>query len=358
MRKPETPAPGNKPRREILQGVAAGVAGLLTGTAAGPARAQSAAQFPSLKVIDFHNHFIGSAFTPIVGTGAPAARRAYFDAVNRNLADSRALLASIESAGIAARVVNTPLEFIQDPDAETSPDTIAQINDQLADLVRRNPGRLYGLATVDAYSGEAGARELIRAVRELNLRGAFVQAAKKELFLDTPQARPTLAAAAALGVPVFVHPITDAQLRGRFGRYGRPGVTLNRSTINSAALIALLEGGTFDELPNLRVVVTTLAIGAILLAGGLDGNTGLRRDAPELSRRHVYIDTMGLHPVLIRSVVDMLGADHVLAGTDWPIYVEQQIPERLQAALSACGLNAAEQQLVAGGNTAKLLGVT
>ena len=358
MRKIETPASENKRRRDILQGLGAGVAGLVTGTGAAPALAQAAAQLPPLKVIDFHNHFIGSAFTPIVGAGAPAARRAYFDTVNRNLADPQALLASIESAGIAARVVNTPLEFIQDPNAETTPDTITQINDQLADLVRRNPGRLYGLATVDAYSGEAGARELTRAVRELNLRGAFVQAAKKELFLDAPEARPTLAAAAALGVPVFVHPITDPQLRGRFGRYGRPGVTLNRSTINSAALIALFEGGTFDELPNLRVVVTTLAIGAVLLAGGLEGNTGLRGDAPELSRRHVYIDTMGLHAVLIRSVVDMLGADHVLAGTDWPIYVEKQIPERLQAALTACGLSAAEQELVAAGNTAKLLGIT
>lgn len=352
MKKIEVPATAR--RREFLQGLGAGFAAVAAGAMAMPAQPAAAQQTP-LKVIDFHNHFTGSAFTPIVGAGAPAARRAYFDAVNRNLADLDALLGSIETAGIAARVVNTPLEFIQDPDGETAPGTVARINDQLAELVRRNPNRLYGLATVDAYSGEAGARELTRTVRELDLRGAFVQAAKKDLFLDAPQARPTLAAAAALGVPVFVHPITDAQLRVRFGRYGRPGVTLNRSTINSAALIALLEGGTFDELPGLRVVVTTLAIGAVLLAGGLYGDSRLRHDAPELNRRHVYIDTMGLHPVLIRSAVDMLGADHVLAGTDWPIYVEKQIPERLQLALTACGLNAADQQLVAGGNAAKLM---
>jgi len=127
--------------------------------------------------------------------------------------------------------VNTPLEFIQDPDGDIAPGTIPRINDHLAELVNRHPNRIFGLATVDAYSGEDGARELTRAVRELGLRGVFVQAAKKELFIDAPQARPTLAAAAALGVPVFVHPITDVQSRGRLGRYGRPGVTLNRSTI-------------------------------------------------------------------------------------------------------------------------------
>ena len=129
-----------KRRRQFLQGLGAGFAGIVTGTTTVPARAQP--QFLPLKVIDFHNHFVGSAFTPIVGTGTPPARRAYFDAVNRNLADAQALLGSIEAAGIAARVVNTPLEFIQDPEGPIAPDTVTRINDQLAELVSRNPGRL------------------------------------------------------------------------------------------------------------------------------------------------------------------------------------------------------------------------
>jgi len=68
--------------------------------------------------------------------------------------------------------------------------------------------------------------------------------------------------------------------------------------------------------------------------------------------------TMGLQPTLIRSMVDVLGADHILAGTDWPIFEELSVPQRLQAALSACGLDAAEQQLIAAGNALKLLGIT
>jgi hypothetical protein len=66
---------------------------------------------------------------------------------------------------------------------------------------------------------------------------------------------------------------------------------------------------------------------------------------------------MRLDPRLIRAAVDLLGADHVLAGTDWPIFVEASVPSRLQAALVACNLDATEQQLVAGGNTLRLLGV-
>lgn len=350
--------PRNRGRRKLVAGAAALATGLHTATAGMAAGAGSEKSGVTLKVVDFHSHYVGPAFTSIAGAAAPTAQKAYWQQVNRNLSESQALLSSIQTAGIAARVVNTPLEFLQNADDDVPADTIRRINDQLAELVGKHPDRLYGLATVDAYSAEAGALELTRAVRDLGLRGVFVASAKKDLFLDAPQARPTLAAAAALGVPVFVHPITDSQLRKRFASYGRLGNTFNRGTINAAALIALLEGGIFDELPSLRIVVTTLAIGGLLLAGGFGDGHGLRRDASELSRKHVYIDTMGLHPVLIRSAVDLLGADHVLAGTDWPIFEETSVPERLQAALTSCGLDTVEQQLVASGNALRLLGVS
>lgn len=347
-------------RREVL---AAAGAAIVAGAYGTSARAQTgpvaAGTGTSLKVVDFHNHFVGPAFKSIAGAAAPAAQKAYFERVNRDLSDPQALVSSIEAAGIAARVVNTPLEFLQNADVDVPADLPRRINDALAELVGRNPGRLHGLATVDAYGGEEGAREVTRAVRELGLRGVFVASAKGDLFLDALQARPTLAAAAALGVPVFVHPVTDAQLSRRFAGYGRLGNTFNRGTINAAALVALIESGTLDDLPALRVVVTTLAIGGVLLAGGLVQGRGrsMRRDAPEVSRRHVYIDTMGLQPALIRSAVDILGADHVVAGTDWPIFTESSVPERLQAALTASGLGAVEQKMVAGGNALKLLGV-
>jgi aminocarboxymuconate-semialdehyde decarboxylase len=310
-----------------------------------------------LTIVDFHSHHVGPSFTLTTLAGVAPALRPFWEGVNRLLADPAALIASLETSGIAARVINTPLQFLHDADGNVPPGTVPRINDAVAELVRRHPGRLYGLATIDAFSGEAGARELTRAVKELGLRGAFVECAKGDLLPDAEAARPTLAAAAALGVPVFLHPVADPQLYRRFKRYGALGMRLTRSTINSAALFALLESGTFEEIPRLRVVVTMLALGGLLLAGGVGDGARLRRDAPALARRHVYVDTMGLHPVAIRGAVDLLGADHVLMGTDWPVAVEASAPERLQAALAGCGLDPAGQQMVASGNTLRLLGV-
>ena len=124
-----------------------------------------------------------------------------------------------------------------------------------------------------------------------------------------------LKAAADLGVPVFVHPQTDPQLHKRFSRTGRIGLRLARGTINNAALINMLESGAFDEAPKLQLVVTTLALGGLMLAGGFGDGARIRSDAPALTRRHVYVDTMGINPVTVRAAIDLLGADHVLRRT-------------------------------------------
>ena len=344
----------NSSRREFLGTLSAGVA--VAGSLAAATEATAQGVVPP-KIVDFHNHTIGPSWTLTNLANVPPAGRPAFEAINRNIQSPYALLASVEAAGIHARVINTPTAFIEDADGKLPPGTIVRVNDQMAELVAKHSGKLYGLATVDAFSGDDGAREVTRAVKDLKLRGLFLESAKRDLVLGAKETRPTLAAAASLGVPVFVHPLTDPELHKRFSRTGRMGVRLARGTINNAALISMLEGGTFDELPKLQVVMTTLAMGGILLAGGFGDGSGIRSDAPALTRRHIYVDTMGINPAVMRCAVDLLGADHVLMGTDWPIVVEKSVPERLQQAFAHCGLTAAEQQLVAGGNTLRLLGI-
>jgi aminocarboxymuconate-semialdehyde decarboxylase len=341
-------------RRGFLGAVGAGLAA--AGTLSSPSEVAAEGAAP-LKIVDFHNHYMGPSWQLTNLAKLPPKVRPAWEVTNHNLQSPDALLSSVETAGIAARVINTPTAFIEDADGKIPSGAEQRINDAMAELVAKHPGKLYGLATVNAFSGDSAARELERAVKELKLRGVFLESARGDLILGDKETRPTLAAAAALGVPVFVHPLTDPPLDKRFAKLGRIGVRFARGTINSAALINLLEGGSFDENPKLKVVVTTLAMGGILLAGGFGDGSKIRSDAPELTRRHVYVDTMGIHPSVVRAAVDMLGPDHVLMGTDWPIAVEKSVPERLQKAFAHCGLTAAEQQMIASSNTLKLLGM-
>lgn len=307
--------------------------------------------------IDFHSHYIHPSFELTTAKGTTNGGGAHWNAINRLITDEDALLKSVESGDLAARVVNSPTAFIADADGNVDRDVFRRFNDGLAELAGRHPGKIHGLATVDTFGGEAAAYELERAVRDLGLRGVFLESARGDLLLDAPSARPVLATAARLGIPVFAHPVNPQPLTAQLSPYGRLGTLLARGTINSATLIALIESGTLEELPDLKVVVTALAIGGILLASTFGDHSGVDADVATVLRRNIYVDTMGFNPALIRSAVDVLGIDHVIAGSDWPILNTESISGRADEAFAAAGLDEAARRKISSENALALLGL-
>jgi predicted TIM-barrel fold metal-dependent hydrolase len=308
-------------------------------------------------IIDFHNHHIPAHFELTAAKAAPANQRARWEAIARRVSDEDLLLKDIREGEISARVVNIPAALIADGDGRVPHETIMAINDDLAALVARHPGRIYGLASVDAYDGDTSAREAERAINELSLSGLFVDCARGDLLIDAPQARPTLEAAARLGVPVFVHPVPPQPLTRQMTPYGLIGTLFARGMVNSASLIALVEGGVFSQLPDLRVVVTAHAIGGLAMLAGLSSQSRLSAGTIDVLRKHVFIDTTLFHPAVIRASVDLLGADHVLAGSDFPI-AGGPLRGPLTDAMRGAGLSHEEQEAVAARNCLRLMGLS
>src|SRR5215813_2937841 len=96
-----------------------------------------------------------------------------------------------------------------------------------------------------------------------------------------------------------------------------------RGTEHAASVLALLRSGLFDELPDLKVVVPMIGA-AVFLFAGIAGQENERDDgwcgsSPRVTRRRLYVDTMGFDPAAIRFSLDLLGVEHVLLGSDWPI---------------------------------------
>ena len=311
----------------------------------------------TLEIVDFHNHHVPASFELTAAKMAPPNQRARWEAIARKLGDEDLLLQDVREGHLRARVVNIPAGLIADADGRVPHETIRAINDHVAGLVARHPGRIYGLASVDAYDGDRAAREAERAIRDLGLRGLFVDCARGDVLIDAPQARPTLEMAANLGVPVFVHPVAPQPLTRQMAPYGVIGTLFARGTVNSAALIALVEGGAFSDLPNLKVVVTGHAIGGLAMASGLSEQSRLPGGAIDVMRKHVFIDTQLIHPALIRASVDLLGTGQVMAGSDWPIVDDGPIGGMLAHAMHKAGLSAAEQKAIAADNCLRLLGV-
>lgn len=307
-----------------------------------------------MEIIDFHCHHLPPPWQPSTARHAPASRRDMWERINRSLTSIDAATADIRSGDIDMRVLNVPAALIADESGEVPEGTHAAINDRLAEIVAASGGGLVGLASVDAFSGPAGADEAARAIGELGLRGLFVDCAKGERLLDDPAARPVLAAAARLGVPVFVHPVNPQPLWDQLSRHGRVAGLLARGTINAASLIAMIEAGLFDDLPELTVIVTGLGLSGILLEHAFAELSGAR-DVRAVLSRNVFADTIGLDPVMVRAAVDCLGVDNVLLGTDWPILNDQPIRARVARCLADAGLTPDEAAAVAAGNARRIL---
>ncbi|WP_434740562.1 amidohydrolase family protein [Micromonospora sp. SH-82] len=310
-------------------------------------------------VVDFHVHYVDPAHPPALWASAKPEVAKLRERTVHRIVDLDDVLTAAENGDIATRVLNAPPSLVAAAGTTLPARVVREINDHLAAAVAAHPGRLLGLATVDAWQGEEAAAELRRAVTELHLSGAVVDAATDggDRLLDDPAAYPTLRTAAELGVPVFVHPINPRGLTDQLDGIGRSGTLLARGTIDAASLLALLHSTVFDDLPDLRIVIPLIGAPALLLGTFAGLTEKISRHAPDHLRRHVYVDTMGFDPTSIRYLVDVVGADHVLLGSDSPIVAESIDRTEVLAALAAAGLDEADITAVAGGNARRLLGV-
>jgi predicted TIM-barrel fold metal-dependent hydrolase len=306
------------------------------------------------RYIDFHSHFYDRTWFPSsTTTGHRILARAW-----PLLRDIEAQLAAMDGASIDAKVLSAPAALLAEPGKSISAPMMKRINDRFAELVTRYPMRLLALATIDAFQGDVAAREVERAIQELGLGGICVECAHGDRFLDAPEARPTLEAAAKLDVVVFVHPISPAGLTERLSRLGHTGTLLARGTENAASLLALLRSGILDKLPELHVVLPMIGAAVFLFAGIAEQDygreEGWRGAAPRVLRQRLYVDTMGFDPATIRFAIDILGYEHVLVGSDWPIMPiapRQQVDE----VLAKLDLSDPQRAAILGGNTVRLL---
>ncbi|WP_089156372.1 amidohydrolase family protein [Micromonospora sp. NBS 11-29] len=309
-------------------------------------------------IADFHTHHACPDYPALMPHNATGELATRWATAARRIADLDDLLVESGRYGIDLRVLSAPPAMITPYGERTAPDTMRRLNDHLATVIADNPGGLAGLATIDAFAGDAAATEAVRAVRELNLGGIVVDCATDTRLLGDASARPTLVAAAELAVPVFAHPISSAVLTKEFAGLGRLGTSLARGTANAAALLSLVTGGVLAELRGLHVVFPMLGVAGLALAAATDEGAVLTAQAPPDERAHIYTDTMGFAPAAIGFATDLLGADHVLVGGDWPVATRVTTRERVESALSSAGLDAGTAGLVAGGNALRLLGRT
>lgn len=252
----------------------------------------------------------------------PLARRL------RDVGEGR--LRDMDDQGVDAQVLSPVSPGVQNlPEA----DAIAaarDINDATADVVRGNPRRFGGWATVPTQNGEAAAAELERAVGQLGLSGAMVYGRTGDALLDAPQYESLWATAERLRVPIHFHPQTPTpQVMAAYYSgldAGGIGFSLGTGGIGwyydlGIQQLRMIFAGVFDRYPDLQVISGhwgELVLFYIDHAGILaPGN--LPRPLLDYYRRNFWIAGSGtVSPRYQRWTAEAVGTDRMVYSTDYP----------------------------------------
>ena len=212
-------------------------------------------------------------------------------------------------------------------------------NDLLTAEASRHPDRLIPMVTVPLQAPEAAAEELRRGMTELGAAGVQIATTVGDTWLDQAPLDPFWEAAEELGALVILHPMRplDGVDLDRFfldNMVGRPAET-------TIALAGLIFAGVFERYPDLRLCAVhgggfvPFQIGRLHRGFVAKPRIAGRHisDSPRESFGRVFVDTVVHDPAVVRFLVDTLGADRILLGTDYPFEMGEANPRQVLAAL-------------------------
>ena len=290
--------------------------------------------------LDVHAHVVvpeitreageGETWRPLVYRDEAGAQVVEFDGkeIRSALAEFThidGILAAQDEAGVD-RVLLSPwvplLYYDVEPDEGLRRARIQ--NNALAALVRAHPERIAALGALPLQAPELAAAELRALIDDGTLRGVEVAASVRGTFLGDDRFAPLWEAAEATGALVFVHPTTrgfDSPAFQDHYLWNTVGNPLETATTAAHMVMA----GVMERHAGLRVLLAHGGGALLSLRGRLRHAHSFQpqaraslRESPDDSIRRFYFDTLTHDDALLRALIDYVGADHVLLGSDYP----------------------------------------
>jgi aminocarboxymuconate-semialdehyde decarboxylase len=247
-------------------------------------------------------------------------------------------LAEMDALGMDMQVLTPTIGFYQyDNDLEVTRAIHRECNDAIAETVQQHPSRFAGMATVPMQDPPSAIAEMERAMGDLRLKGVMINDHVVGRTYDDPAFLPFFAAAEELGAIVFFHQGRDTCVEYRNQRFKLPNAVGNL-TERALVYATLVFGGIIDRFPDLKPLLGHgggyTAYGAPRMdkvAGAFEGDAeegmappfgagdGFSQKLPpsEYLDRFYYDCCTYSGPVL-RFLIDAVGIDSVVLGTDYP----------------------------------------
>jgi aminocarboxymuconate-semialdehyde decarboxylase len=297
--------------------------------------------------IDIHSHYISSAVldeirrsgercdTPYedrngVGIFVHTPERPY-GPIKPSFYDIDLRLAHMDQQGIDKQLLLAPpFVFYYWTNAVEARALMALENDGIAEATRHPSGRMLGFGTVMLQDVPASVREAER-IKSLGLLGIEIGSNVNGLGLDDARLFDFYAAMESLDLALLIHPhnVAGQERMGDYHLRNLVGFPLD-TTLAAAQLIFT---GVLDRFPRLRICLGQAGGFFPYIIGRLDAGYHARPECrrnikrpPSDHLRHFYYDSIIHSAHSSAFLIDTVGADRVMFGTDFPFDMNATSP--------------------------------
>ena len=324
-----------------------------------------------IPTIDIHAHFVPEEYLRLIeAEGEPHGVRlrpgpngplivvgqVAIGPITAHYHDLDLRLKAMDAEGVAIHALSLMPPMVYWADAALGLRAARIVNDALAEATRAHPDRFVGLATLPLQDPEAALTEVERAVTELGCRGIYLGTNVRGKELTDPAFFPVFERIHALRVPIFLHPLNVIGSQRLTSYYlhnllGNPFDT-------AVAAANLIFSGLLDRFPKLNICLPHAGGALPYLIGRLNHGWKVRQVCKALKkppssylRRFTY-DTISHAPEPLRYLINLVGADRVMLGSDYCFDMGYERPVKF---LEQITISSPKRKMILGENAAKLL---
>lgn len=324
-----------------------------------------------MPIIDFHNHYYPPAYLDALRSGSSTVKMEIdaegnprlhypgdYNIAVRGHRDIEFRDPDVTKQGVDMQVITLTTPGTHVESKALAAKLASLVNDSFAEVVRTRPGKFIALATLPLNDPAASMKELDRACNKLDMRGAMVFSNVNGVALADEQFWPLYELANDLGAILHIHPTNPVGVEAMTDYWLTALVGFLLDTTLAAE--KLVFSGVAERFPRIRWVLGHLGGAIPYIAERADrGYYAFKECRANIKKppseyfKQFYYDTVNFDPLALKLAIDFAGADHILAGSDYPHQIGS-IPLMLKA-LRSLRIPAADLEKILGGNAANLL---